>query len=234
MPKIFNDITVQVEWLCRRHSLDRYAEDILRHNQPMVVPQAFNGITIQIEWLYRRQSLDRYAEDIQRHNHPMITPKTFNGTTIQVEWLYRRHSTTYHPSWIVMLKTVNGLKMFKMSLGGGGGGVKGPRADNMPRAPRNGYPALLTKDMSKHSVSATGFKIVSSGTSEWDPSVASWLAHLPFTSKVAGSCLNEDFSMWLEPSPHVKWVSQRSSCRKSWVFSGYSVFLPIGKVDRVG
>ena len=27
-------------------------------------------------------------------------------------------------------------------VGGGGGGVKGPRADNMPRAPRNVNPAL--------------------------------------------------------------------------------------------
>jgi hypothetical protein len=43
-------------------------------------------------------------------------------------------------------------------------------------------------------------------------SVAKWLAHLPFTSKVAGSSLSENFSMRLEPSPHVKRVkSQRSA-----------------------
>ena len=29
----------------------------------------------------------------------------------------------------------------------------------------------------------------------WVTSVAKWLAHLPFTSKVAGSNLNENFSM---------------------------------------
>jgi hypothetical protein len=29
---------------------------------------------------------------------------------------------------------------------------------------------------------------------------------LPFTSKAAGSNLSENFSMWLEPSPHVKRV----------------------------
>jgi hypothetical protein len=60
-------------------------------------------------------------------------------------------------------------------------------------------------------------------------SVAKWLAHLPFTSKVAGSSLSENFSMWLEPSPHVKRVKVNSTlCRKSWVLSGYSGFLPQG------
>ena len=34
---------------------------------------------------------------------------------------------------------------FKMS--GGGGGVKGPRADNMPRVPQNDNPALFTATM---------------------------------------------------------------------------------------
>jgi hypothetical protein len=36
--------------------------------------------------------------------------------------------------------------------------------------------------------------------------VAKWLAHLPFTSKAAGSNLSENFSMWVESSPHVKRV----------------------------
>ena len=61
-------------------------------------------------------------------------------------------------------------------------------------------------------------------------SVAKWLAHLPFTSKVAGSSLSENFSMRLEPSPHVKKSKKSTLCRKSWVFSGYSGFLPQGKL----
>ena len=81
----FSGITTQVEWLCRRQSLDRYAEDFQRHNHPMLMPktvngiaiQWFNGITIHVEWLCRRQSLDRYAEEIQRHNHPMVREEKF-------------------------------------------------------------------------------------------------------------------------------------------------------------
>jgi hypothetical protein len=60
--------------------------------------------------------------------------------------------------------------------------------------------------------------------------VAKWLAHLPFTSKVAGSSLSENFSMRLEPSPNVKKSKKSTLCRKSWVFSGYSGFLPQGKL----
>jgi hypothetical protein len=63
-----------------------------------------------------------------------------------------------------------------------------------------------------------------------DSTMAKWLAHLPFTSKVAGSRLSENFSMWLEPSPHVERVKKSTLCRKSWVFSGYSGFLPQGKL----
>jgi hypothetical protein len=67
MPKTFNGITIQAEWLCRRNStaspFNGYAEDIQRHNH------AFNG----------------YAEEIQRHNHLKVMPKTVNGITIQVE-----------------------------------------------------------------------------------------------------------------------------------------------------
>ena len=37
-------------------------------------------------------------------------------------------------------------------------------------------------------------------------SVAKWLAHLPFTSKVAGSSLNEDFS--------INVTRTQSSCEK--------------------
>jgi hypothetical protein len=33
---------------------------------------------------------------------------------------------------------------------------------------------------------------------------------------------------------HVNWKSQSTLCRKSWVFSGRSGFLPTGKVSRVG
>ena len=33
MPKTVNGITIQVEWLCRRQSLGRYAEDFQRHNR---------------------------------------------------------------------------------------------------------------------------------------------------------------------------------------------------------
>ena len=59
--------------------------------------------------------------------------------------------------------------------------------------------------------------------------MAKWLAHLPFTSKVAGSSLSEDFSMRLEPSPHVKRVSPRSA--ESRGFSpGTPCFLPQGKL----
>ena len=59
--------------------------------------------------------------------------------------------------------------------------------------------------------------------------MAKWLAHLPFTSKVAGSNLNEDFSLRLEPSPNAKRVSQRSA--ESRGFSpGTPCFLPQGKL----
>jgi hypothetical protein len=56
VPQAFNGITIQIEWLYRRQSLDRYAEDIQRHNHPMITPKTFNGTTIQVEWLYRRHS----------------------------------------------------------------------------------------------------------------------------------------------------------------------------------
>jgi hypothetical protein len=58
-----------------------------------------------------------------------------------------------------------------------------------------------------------------------------WLAHLPFTSKVAGSNLNENFSMRLEPSPHVKRVK---ALPKVVGFLRVLRFPPTGKVDRVG
>jgi peptidoglycan biosynthesis protein MviN/MurJ (putative lipid II flippase) len=63
-------------------------------------------------------------------------------------------------------------------------------------------------------------------------SVAKWLAHLPFTSKVAGSNLNENFSMWLEPSPHVKRV--KVNAQPKVVGFLRLRFPPTGKVDRVG
>jgi hypothetical protein len=53
IPKTFNGITIQVEWL--------YAEHIQRHNHA--------------------SKLNGYAEDSQRHNHPSWTviTKTVNG-----------------------------------------------------------------------------------------------------------------------------------------------------------
>jgi hypothetical protein len=63
--------------------------------------------------------------------------------------------------------------------------------------------------------------------------VAKWLAHLPFTSKVVGSNLNENFSMWLEPSPHVKRVKV-NALPKVVGFLRVLRFPPTGKVDRVG
>jgi hypothetical protein len=49
-------------------------------------------------------------------------------------------------------------------------------------------------------------------TRSYGASVAKWLAHLPFTSEAPGSSLSENFSMRIEPSPHVKRVkSQRSA-----------------------
>jgi hypothetical protein len=49
IPKTFNGITIQVEWLSNNH--------------PMVMPQIFNGLTIQlqVEWLSR--------------NHPVVMQK---------------------------------------------------------------------------------------------------------------------------------------------------------------
>jgi hypothetical protein len=64
-------------------------------------------------------------------------------------------------------------------------------------------------------------------------SVAKWLAHLPFTSKVAGSNLNENFSMWLEPSSHVK-RAKINALPKVVGFLRVLRFPPTGKVDRVG
>ena len=50
MQKKVNGMTIQVEWLYRRHStaqsskLNGYAEEIQRHKK------TFNGITIQVAW----------------------------------------------------------------------------------------------------------------------------------------------------------------------------------------
>jgi hypothetical protein len=60
-----------------------------------------------------------------------------------------------------------------------------------------------------------------------------WLAHLPFTSKVAGSNLSENISMWLEPSPHVKRVKVNALPKVVGLLRVLR-FPPTGKVDRVG
>ena len=64
-----------------------------------------------------------------------------------------------------------------------------------------------------------------------------WLAHLPFTSKVAGSSSGASsvlrpFSTRLEPSPHVKRVKV-NALPKVVGFLRVLRFLPTGKVDRV-
>jgi hypothetical protein len=64
-------------------------------------------------------------------------------------------------------------------------------------------------------------------------SVAKWLSHLPFTSKVAGSNLGENISMSLETSPHVKGVKV-NALPKVVGFLRVLLFPPAGKVDRVG
>jgi hypothetical protein len=60
-------------------------------------------------------------------------------------------------------------------------------------------------------------------------SVAKWLAHLPFTYEAAGSSLSENFSMRLEPSPHLKRVKV-NTLPKVVVFPGDFGFLPQGKL----
>jgi hypothetical protein len=60
--------------------------------------------------------------------------------------------------------------------------------------------------------------------------VAKWLAHLPFTSKVAGSNLTENFPNATRTQSSCEKSKKSTLCRKSWVFSGYSGFLPQGKL----
>ena len=61
-------------------------------------------------------------------------------------------------------------------------------------------------------------------------------AHLPFTSKVADSNLNENFSMRLEPSSYVKRVKVNALPKVVGFLRLLRVlrFPPTGKVDRVG
>jgi hypothetical protein len=63
--------------------------------------------------------------------------------------------------------------------------------------------------------------------------VAKWLAHLPFTSKVAGPNLSENSSMRFEPGPHVRRVKV-NALSKVVGFLRVVRFPPTGKVDRVG
>ena len=64
-------------------------------------------------------------------------------------------------------------------------------------------------------------------------SVAKWLAHLPFTSKVAGPNLSENSSMRFEPGPHVRRVKVNALSKVVGFFRVVR-FPPTGKVDRVG
>jgi hypothetical protein len=61
-------------------------------------------------------------------------------------------------------------------------------------------------------------------------SVAKWLAHLPFTSEAAGSSLSENFLNATRTRSSCEKSKKSSLCRKSWVSSGYSGFLPQGKL----
>jgi hypothetical protein len=60
-------------------------------------------------------------------------------------------------------------------------------------------------------------------------SVAKWLAHLPFTSKVAGSSLNEFLNV-IRTQSSCEMSKKSTLCRKSWVSSWFSGFLPQGKL----
>jgi hypothetical protein len=64
---------------------------------------------------------------------------------------------------------------------------------------------------------------------QFGASVAKWLAHLPFTFKVARSSLSENFLNATRTQSSCE-KSESTLCRKSWVFSGYSGFLPQGKL----
>ncbi len=71
---------------------------------------------------------------------------------------------------------------------------------------------------------------ISTKVGEGGKPVAQWSERSPFTSEVAGSILSETFLNVTrgQCSTHVK--SQSTLCRKSWVFSGHSGFLPQGKL----
>jgi hypothetical protein len=60
--------------------------------------------------------------------------------------------------------------------------------------------------------------------------VAKWLAHLPFTSEAAGSSLSENFLNATRTQSSCEKSKKSTLCRKSWVSSGYSGFLPQGKL----
>ena len=61
-------------------------------------------------------------------------------------------------------------------------------------------------------------------------SVAKWLEHLPFTSKAAGSSLSENFLNATRTQSSCEKSKKSTLCRRSWVFPGYSGFLPQGKL----
>ena len=66
-----------------------------------------------------------------------------------------------------------------------------------------------------------------------ETSVVQWLDHLSFTSKVMGSILRQNFSVWLELSHHVKRVKVYA-LPKVMGFLQALQFPPTGKVHRVG
>jgi hypothetical protein len=60
--------------------------------------------------------------------------------------------------------------------------------------------------------------------------VAKWLAHLPFTSEAAGSNLTEYILNATRTQSSCEKSKKVNALPKSWVFPGYSGFLPQGKL----
>jgi hypothetical protein len=74
------------------------------------------------------------------------------------------------------------------------------------------------------------YALLSPKESIYGASVAKWLAHLPFTSEAAGSSLSENFLNATRTQSSCEKSKKATLCRKSWVFPGYSGFLPQGKL----
>jgi hypothetical protein len=63
--------------------------------------------------------------------------------------------------------------------------------------------------------------------------VAKWLAHLPFTSEAAGSNLTKYILNATRTQSSCE-KSKVNALPKSWVFPGYSGFLPQGGLGKKG